>query len=182
MNGGDLLALFVQFATLSLLSVGGPISTLPGMHRFLVQQHGWLSDTQFTASVALAQAAPGPNFLFVTVFGWNVGGLAGALIATLGIITPSTILVLAATSWVHDNRQSRIVRAFTAGMMPLTIGLMLSTGWLLAQPFLMDTANLLKLLGMLALFVATLLVMLKTRIAPVWLVVAGGVLGALGLV
>jgi chromate transporter len=177
MSTGDLLALFLHFATLSLLSVGGAISTLPGMHRFLVQEHGWLSDTQFTASVALAQAAPGPNILFVTVLGWNAAGWQGALATTVGIMAPSTVLVLMATSWVHRNREGRLVRAFTAGMMPLTVGLMLATGWLLAQPFLADRSRLPNMLG---LFALTLILMLRTRIAPVWLVVAGGLLGALG--
>ena len=179
MSWADFFALFLHFCLLSLLSVGGAISTLPGMHRFLVDEHGWLSDSQFTASVALAQAAPGPNILFVTVLGWNAGGWAGALATTVGIMAPSSVLVLFAASWVNRNRQSRLVRAFTTGLMPLTIGLMLATGWLLAAPFL--DANL-HLINMLGLFALTLVVMLKTRIAPVWLVLVGGLLGALGWV
>ncbi len=175
----DWLSLFLHFCTLSFLSVGGAISTLPGMHRFLVEERGWLVDSQFTASVALAQAAPGPNILFVTVLGWNAAGWAGAVATTVGIMAPSSVLVLFASSWVNRNRTSRIVRAFTAGLMPLTIGLMLATGWLLARPFL--DANL-HLINMLGLFALTLLVSLKTKVAPVWLVLIGGVLGALGWV
>ena len=63
---------------LSLMSVGGAISTLPEMHRFLVDQQRWLSNSQFNASIALAQAAPGPNVLFVALFGWNIGLNAGS--------------------------------------------------------------------------------------------------------
>ena len=62
---------------LSLLAVGGAITTAPDMQRYVVGEHGWISDAQFTASVAIAQAAPGPNVLFVAVIGWNVAGLAG---------------------------------------------------------------------------------------------------------
>lgn len=178
-SGADFLALFLHFCTLSLISVGGAISTLPGMHRFLVDERGWLVDSQFTASVALAQAAPGPNILFVTVLGWNAAGWAGAVATTVGIMAPSSVLVLFASSWVNRNRDGRLVRAFTAGLMPLTIGLMLATGWLLARPFL--DANL-HLINMLGLFALTLVVSLKTKVAPVWLVLIGGVLGALGWV
>ena len=74
----DLLALFGHFVVLSLLAVGGAITTVPDMHRFIVAEHHWLTDAQFTASIAIAQAAPGPNVLFVAVLGWNVAGPFGA--------------------------------------------------------------------------------------------------------
>ena len=64
---GNLLDLLGCFVTLSLLSVGGAITTVPEMHRYLVAQNPWLTDSQFSASIALAQAAPGPNVLFVAV-------------------------------------------------------------------------------------------------------------------
>ena len=79
MAASDLLALFGHFLVLSLLAVGGAITTAPDMHRYLVVDQRWLSDAQFTASVALAQAAPGPNVLFVAVLGWNVAGALGAV-------------------------------------------------------------------------------------------------------
>ena len=74
---GNLLDLLGCFVTLSLLSVGGAITTVPEMHRYLVAQNPWLTDSQFSASIALAQAAPGPNVLFVAVLGWNVGMASG---------------------------------------------------------------------------------------------------------
>ena len=73
----DWLALFTHFLSLSLLAVGGAIATAPDMHRYLVGARGWLSDGQFSTSIALAQAAPGPNVLFVGLVGWNVGLNAG---------------------------------------------------------------------------------------------------------
>jgi chromate transporter len=175
----DLGALFLHFLTLSLLSIGGAITTVPEMHRFLVDKTGWLSDTQFTASIALAQAAPGPNILFVAVLGWNVAGLQGAMASMAGILLPSTTLVIMATRWARNNRQHLAVRSFSAGMTPLTLGLMISTGWLLALPFLKAEEH---RLGTLALIAATLVLTLKTRLGLVWMVLAGGALGALGLV
>jgi chromate transporter len=79
MAGADWLSLFIHYLSLSLLSVGGAITTAPDMHRYLVDQQGWLTDPQFSASIAIAQAAPGPNVLFVALLGWNVGLNAGGL-------------------------------------------------------------------------------------------------------
>ena len=65
LSAADWLALFVHFMSLSLLAIGGAITTAPDMHRYLVDEQPWITDGQFGSSVALAQAAPGPNVLFV---------------------------------------------------------------------------------------------------------------------
>lgn len=175
----DLGSLFLHFLSLSLLSIGGAISTVPEMHRFLVERTGWLTDTGFTASIALAQAAPGPNILFVAVLGWNVAGLQGAAASMAGIMLPSTVLTLTATRWMREHRSHVAVRAFSAGMMPLTLGLIFATGWLLAHPFLRAEDH---RWGALALIAATIALTLKTRLGLVWMVFGGGVAGALGWV
>ncbi len=179
MSAADLLALFLHFLTLSLLAIGGAITTVPEMHRFLVDQRGWLSDTEFTASIALAQAAPGPNILFVAVLGWNVAGLSGAAVSMAGILLPSTVLTLTATRWARANREQRAVCAFSAGLMPLTLGLTIATGWLLAAPFVRAPEH---RWTTLALVGATVLLTMRTRLGLVWMVLAGGVLGAAGVV
>ena len=84
---------------LSLLAIGGAITTAPDMHRYVVDEHHWISDAQFSASIAIAQAAPGPNVLFVAVLGWNVAGPLGALATMAGTLLPSTALTLVATRW-----------------------------------------------------------------------------------
>ena len=95
------LTLFGHFLALSLMSIGGAITLVSDMHRRLVVDDHLLSDGDFTASIALAQAAPGPNVLFVGLFGWYAGGIGGALISMLGIMIPSTTLALAvALVWV----------------------------------------------------------------------------------
>ncbi|MGN6826226.1 chromate transporter [Paucibacter sp. M5-1] len=171
--------LFLHFLMLSLLSIGGAITAAPEMHRYLVGQQGWLTDTQFTSSIALAQAAPGPNILFVAVLGWNVAGPLGALATMAGIMLPSTTLVLAATRWAREHKHTVGVRAFTAGMAPLTLGLLIATGWLLAVPYVRDPEHRVATLVVIAL---TVLLTVKTRLSLVWLVLGGGVLGALGIV
>ncbi|WKB53523.1 chromate transporter [Eleftheria terrae] len=171
----DLLGLFGHFLVLSLLAVGGGITTAPDMHRYLVLERGWLSDAQFTTSIALAQAAPGPNILFVAVLGWNVAGAAGAATTMLGMLLPSTTLALWATRWRHQRRDTRGVRAFTEGMTPITVGLLLATGWILSEPSRHD-------LGAVAMVLLTVGVMLKTRLSPMWMVAAGAVVGMAGWV
>ena len=175
----DLLDLFGHFLVLSLLSVGGAITTAPDMHRYLVTQQHWLTDLQFSASIAIAQAAPGPNVLFVAVMGWTLAGPLGALVTMTGILLPSTVLSLTAGRWGQKRRATRGVRAFTGGMAPLTIGLLLATGWVLVEPFLREPQH---RLGSLALIVVSVVVMLRTRISPMWLVGLGAVVGATGWV
>lgn len=179
LSGAELFGLFTHFLVLSLLAVGGAITTVPDMHRYIVIQQHWLSDAQFTASIAIAQAAPGPNLLFVAVLGWNVAGPLGTLVTMTGILVPSTVLSLWATRWGAQRRETRFVRAFTTGLMPLTLGLLLSTGWVLAEPYLRDPAQ---RWGALALIVVTVLAMLRTRLSPMWLVALGCAAGALGWV
>ncbi len=179
LDAGGLLGLFTHFLVLSMLSIGGAITTVPDMHRYIVVEHHWLTDAQFTASIAIAQAAPGPNVLFVAVLGWNVAGVLGTLATMTGILIPSTALSLWATRWGSARRETRGVRAFTQGMTPLTIGLLLSTGWVLAEPYLRDPAH---RWGALALIVVSVVTMLRTRLSPMWLVALGTLAGAFGFV
>jgi len=171
----DLLALFGHFLVLSLLAVGGAITTAPDMHRYLVLDQHWITDAQFTASIALAQAAPGPNVIFVAVLGWNVAGPLGAVVTMAGIMLPSTTLALWATRWGQKRREWRGVRAFTSGLAPLTIGLLLATGWVLTDPARGHA-------GLMVLVLLTVLVMWRSRLSPIWMVGAGMLAGALGWV
>ncbi len=193
LSAQDWFDLFLHFSMLSLLGIGGAITTAPEMHRYLVDEKQWLTEASFSSSIALAQSAPGPNVLFVALMGWNVGlnaggglsagphawrlGLLGVLVTMVGIMLPSSILTYKATQWAHKNRNLRSVRAFKTGMAPIVIGLLVSTGWLLSvahQDFSQDW----KLWLVTA--VASLL-MMKTKIHLLWLVAFGGILGAAGL-
>lgn len=169
----DYVGLFGHFLMLSMLAIGGAITTAPEMQRYVVGERGWLSDEQFTTSVALAQAAPGPNVLFVAVVGYNAAGLMGVLVTMAGILLPSSTLALAAMRWGSARRESRGVRAFVAGLGPLTIGLLLATGLVLAAPMRGST-------GALALVLASTLVLWRWKVNPLWLITAGALVGALG--
>lgn len=177
LSAGELFGLFAQFLVLSLLAVGGVITTAPGMHRYVAIEHHWITDAQFTASIAIAQAAPGPNVLFVAVIGWNVAGPLGALATMSGILLPSTALSLFTSRWGTKRRETRGMRAFTTGLTPITIGLLIATGWVLAQPYLADRGH---AVGALALMAISIVVMVKTRLSPMWLVGLGAIVGGAG--
>ena len=187
----DWLNLFLYYLSLSLLAVGGAISLAPDMQRYLVERNGWLTDVQFSASIAIAQAAPGPNVLFIALLGWNVGlnaggagtggwalGLLGAALCMLGTMLPSATLTWLATRWAQRNSERRSVRAFKQGMAPIVIGLVMATAWVLGRAqgqFTTDWA-----LWLLTVVVA--LLVWRTRLHLLWLLGAGALLGALGWV
>ena len=170
-HGADWGGVFAQYLLLSMLSIGGAISTAPEMHRYLVEQHHWLTNEQFSSMVAIAQAAPGPNLLFVAVLGWGIGGFFGMCVTMTGILLPSTTLTLLAARWGEARRSTRGVQAFVAGMAPLTVGLVLSAGFILGKAGYHDP-------WLLALMVATVAVCVRTKLSPLWLIAAGGLVGA----
>lgn len=190
----DWLTFVLHFLSLSLLAVGGAITTTPDMHRFLVDNHHWLTNEQFVSSVALAQAAPGPNILFVALMGWNVGlnsvgglghglaswvaGLTGMSLAMVGILLPSTTLTYFATRWGHRNRELRVVRAFKQGMAPIVVALLMATAWVLVMGDRGAPFN-----GrIVALALVSMIIVWRTRVHLLWLLGAGALVGALGLI
>ncbi len=166
------LALFSHFFMLSAVAVGGgPLSMSPEMHRFLVDQHHWMTNDQFTASIAIAQAAPGPNLLFVAIMGWTIAGFLGMCVTMGGILLPSSLITLMAGRWSEARRETRGVRAFVGGLAPMTVGLVLSTGWLLAVS---SRGNWI-LIGVIV--ISTVLSSVS-NISPLWPIAFGGAVGA----
>lgn len=182
----DWTELFGHYLLLSLMSVGGAISTTPEMHRYLVEQHHWLTQAQFNESIALAQAAPGPNVLFVALMGWNVGLNAGSMAAALlgvgvtmlGIMIPSTVITYVAAQWGHRNRELRAVRAFKQGMAPIVIALLLSTSFILGAAGGEPARD----WPLWLLAVISGLVIWRTNIHLLWVLAAGALAGWLQLV
>ena len=168
--------LFTHFATLSLLSIGGVLATAPEMHRFLVGERGWMSGDDFTGSIALAQAAPGPNMLFVTLLGWQAAGLAGALAATLGTLLPSGLVALLGGRWVRSHEATPVVVALRRGLSPIAIGLTAAAGWVVASGAAGSDWRLW------AVAATAAAVMLGTRINLMWVIGGGAALGAVGWV
>jgi chromate transporter len=175
-SGADLLDVFLKFASLSMLAIGGALGTAPEMHRYLVDDRGWLGDVQFTDAIAIAQAAPGPNILFVMLLGWQAGGAGGALAATLGMMLPSSFATFWAWRWKRAREDAPLVAAIRLGVSPIAIGLTAAAGWVVASGGNGRDPRLW------ALTAATVAVVVRTRVNPMWLIGAGALLGVLGVV
>lgn len=135
--------------SLSLLSVGGVIVLASEQHRFLVLEKAWLTDQQFQASIALAQAAPGPNVLFLALWGWHVGlnagvasglpgvawgsAVAGAMICLMATLVPTSLLTLVVARMTQRHGHRSGVKALRIGLAPVVVGAMLATAVILAR-------------------------------------------------
>ena len=166
--------LFLEFALLAFIAFGGATALLPEMHRVVVENHHWLDDATFTHLYAIAQAAPGPNVLVVTLIGWEVAGLAGALAATLAMCLPMSVVIYLLIDRWEGFSGKRWQQAISLGVAPLAVGLVFSGALLIGQ-----SAE----LGLPAwgLVVLTVVMNLRTKLHPLWLIATGATLGLLGI-
>jgi chromate transporter len=172
---GILIALASIFAELSLLAFGGANAVLPEMQRQVVDVHQWVSAEDFSALFALAQTAPGPNMMVVTLIGWRVASWPGALVATIGLCLPSSILAgVTVTIWgrFRDAPWRKVVQA---GLVPVTAGLIAAGAALIVV-----TADRDWKLAAITVVVAGLHA--TTRLHPLWLLAIGAGCGVVGLV
>lgn len=167
--------LFIEFIVLSFVAFGGATALLPEMHRVVVEQHHWLDDAAFTHLYAIAQAAPGPNVLVVTLIGWKIAGLAGALAATLAMCMPMSVVIYLLIDRWESFAGKRWQKAVSIGVAPLAVGLVFSGATLIARAAGLGVVGWLLLL-------ATAALSLRTRMHPLVFIGFGALLGALGMV
>ena len=168
-------ALAGQFTALSLLAFGGANAVIPEMHRVTVDGHHWMTDRDFTALFAISQAAPGPNVMIATLVGWKVAGLPGALLATVAMCLPSCLLAYGVAKIWDRYRDAPWRPLVSAGLAPVTIGLVTATFWLLAKG--VDTDVRLTIVT-----AATAAIAYFTRINPLWAFGAAAAAGLLDIV
>ncbi len=171
MSAQELLALFLHFLSLSVFATGGAIALASDMHRYVVDDHHYINHTQFVNSIALAQAAPGPNMLFVTVMGWQIAGLPGALATTLGLSLPALVFPMLVSRASRLPQFSQLLKAMQRGLGPVALGLMAATSFLLVRgaPGVWKGA---------AITAVTVCLLSFTRLPPLLLIIAAGITGA----
>lgn len=171
--------LATHLALLSFATIGGGVVMLaPDIQRYVVDVHHWIDSEQFAAAYAIAQAAPGPNMLFVTLVGWQIAGWVGALGATLAVTVPPALFTFMVGHVTHRRGSGgvgRFGKAVRNGLAPLSVGLLLAAVWVL-----LDTSH----AGWRELIAValTLVVVMRTRINPLWLIGAGAFAGIAGLI
>jgi chromate transporter len=170
-----LIDLALRFGVLSLFAIGGVNAIVTEIQRVAVDVEGWVTRAEFAQAFAIAAAAPGPNLLVVSLIGWKVQGLAGALVATIAICAPSSVVTYAVAHYWNRFRDAPLRVAIERALAPITVGLVLSSGFILART--VDEG-----LAAVALTVATTALAFTTRVHPLWLLGAGAALGAAGVV
>ena len=169
-------ALAAQLAVLSLISFGGIPSVLPDIHNLVVVTKGWVTDREFADFYVIAQAMPGlPMILMMSLIGWKVGGLTGALASAVATFGPSCTVAFAAFRLGHRFRDAPWQRIVRRGLVPVTVGIVIASGYVLARAA--DNGwQAVSITG------AAAGLILGTRISPLWILVAAGAIGGLGLI
>ena len=178
----QLLAVIWDFLSLSLFSLGGGNTLLNDYHHMAVDQYCWLTSRQFADIYAIAEAAPGPSSMIVGLLGMGAAvkegplwGVLSGLAAEIAILLPSTLLMVAtALSW-NRLRHSPWRIAFERGLGPITLGILFAVGLKILRISDHDTPAY-------AVSLVVCVLMLRTKISPLWFMAVAGLMGALGLV
>jgi len=166
----SLSSLFLVFLKLGATVFGSGYVLLAFLRADLVTHRGWLTDAQLVDAVAVGQVTPGPVFTTATFIGFILGGIRGAVVATVGIFLPAFLLVAVSGPLVPRIRKSRIVGAFLDGVNVASLALMAAVSWQLGRVSLVDTATVL-------LAAASLIALVRFRVNSAWLVLLGATIG-----
>jgi chromate transporter len=170
------VAFATQIALLSVISFGGIPSVLPDIHNLVVATKGWATDREFADFYAIAQAMPGlPMVLMMSLIGWKVGGLAGALASAGATCGPSSAVAFVAFRLGDRFRDASWQHIVRRGLVPVTVGIVIASGYVLARAA--DNSW-----EAAAITIAAAGFMFGTRINPLWILVIAGAIGGLGLI
>jgi len=166
--------LALHFVLLSLVAVGGANAVVPEMHRLAVDVKGWMTDREFADLFAIANAAPGPNVLIVSLIGFKLAGVSGGLVAIAAMCGPSSILAYSVTRLWQRFRDAPWRKLVQHALAPITIGLVLSSGWVLANAADVSSTGV-------ALTIGTVVLLTGTKLNPLWSLAIAAGLGLVGI-
>lgn len=137
-----LLRLFYEFAKVGLFAVGGGLATVPFLQH-MGEVTGWFTDAELTTMIAVSESTPGPMGVnMATYVGFSTSGIPGAIVATLGLITPSIIVILIIADFLQKFRSSKAVEATFYGLRPASTALIASAGLSVAASVLVTVEGL----------------------------------------
>jgi chromate transporter len=167
MRDNPLVALVVVFIPLSLLSIGGGPSILAGIQNAVVVRR-WMSERDFLDLFAIARAAPGPGVLLATLVGWKVAGIPGAIVASLALFVPSSLLYYWVARYWHTHRGKLWHSALEDGLRPVAAALILAGALVILRASGWDYA----LWAITA--ASTAILLCWPKLNPLWVLAAGG--------
>lgn len=166
-----MLSLYWSFFKVGLFTIGGGYAMIPLMEAEVIDTHGWLSATEFLDIIAVAEMTPGPISINAATFiGYRMAGVAGSLITTLGVITPSLVLLLLLSKILFRLIQKPEAESFLNGLRSALVALILLAAYSLGQAAIIDIPTL-------AIFVLLLVASLIKQISPLYYIAAGAILG-----
>jgi chromate transporter len=170
-----LVSLTARLALLASVSFGGFPTVLPDVREFVVTTNGWMTDQDFAGYFALAQAVPGPNMILMMGFvGWKVWGIPGAVASALATFLPPCAIYFVAYRLWDRFRAAKWQRVVKVGLVPVTVGLIVASGTVMARTVSTDWQSY-------AVTLAAAVLMFQRRLNPVVILLGGGVLGGFGL-
>jgi chromate transporter len=174
-DSNPLLALAGYFAVMSLLAVGGANAAVPEMHRLAVEVKHWMTDRQFTDMFALAQVTPGPNVMIVTLIGYRVAGVLGALVTTLAMCGPTCLFAFFVGRTWERFKGAPWQAMLRRGLVPVSVGLTASSATVVATAADYSWSAV-------AISAATAVISYWMRLNPLWVFAAAALIGLAGLV
>jgi chromate transporter len=126
MRDDPLIGLIMVFVPFSLISIGGGASIIAGMENQVVTARGWLNSQEFLELFAISRAAPGPGVMLATLVGWKLAGWSGAIVASLALFLPSSVLCYAVFRWSNAHHHKHWHRAMREGLAPVGTGLIIA--------------------------------------------------------
>ena len=177
--------LFLSFLQVGMFSVGGGYAAIPLIQSQVVEQHGWLTMQEFTDLVTIAEMTPGPiAFNSATFVGIQVAGLPGALVATLGCILPSCIIVMALAYLYYRYKGLSMVQGILSGLRPAVVAMITSAGISLLILSLYGAQELpADLSGVdwisMGIFTVAILILRRWKVNPIWIMAGAGAAGVL---
>ena len=168
-----LFALYWSFLKVGLFTIGGGYAMIPLMEAEIINVHGWLSPAEFLDIIAVAEMTPGPISINAATFiGYTMAGVTGSLIATLGVITPSLVLLLLLSRILIKLIQNPGADSFLNGLRSALVALILLASFNLGQTAVIDLSTAL-------IFAVLLIASLLRQVSPLYFIAVGAVLGLL---
>ncbi len=166
-----ILSLYWSFFKVGLFTIGGGYAMIPLMEAEVIDTHGWLSAAEFLDIIAVAEMTPGPISINAATFiGYRMAGVAGSLITTLGVITPSLVLLLLLSKILFGLIQKPQAESFLNGLRSALVALILLAAYSLGQAAMIDIPTI-------AIFILLLAASLIKQISPLYYIAAGAILG-----